>query len=474
MTGKTATELEQTAGVSYSRQEAMPGNCATVTAMTAAEPVTTVMATGRYVMIRKNSDTANYLSLAEVEVLSGGVDIAKGRPVTSSGSFDLAWHKAANMVDGNESQASGIYASSTKGNGWIQIDLGTSTVIDSMTLFGRTDAWASQNGHYTVYVSNTDMTGKTAAELEQTAGVSFARQEAMPGPSATITAMTHTGNQCSFGYAGSGSHVTEILGCDHSLLADYYRSSGNMAGAAAATQGFDNLREILAADTGASVLENSRWNQNVITWSLATQGSGFSGYMDSTEEEAVALAFSVWSRASGLQFKEVADSSQTDIRIGWGDFNTADTGVIGLTCLQTESGRMAADTVIRIEDPSQDALIKGADGELIYTGTDAGLSQVLLHEIGHALGLADNTDATSIENYYLGSANRQLNDNDRAAIHALYGNVSNDAAMTDVNRLIQAMATFNAGSGAAFSSFSPQNSVLITNNNLAPSPSISH
>ncbi|MFA5905607.1 MAG: calcium-binding protein, partial [Desulfobacula sp.] len=79
------------------------------------------------------------------------------------------------------------------GGGWIQIDLGSSQAINSMTLFGRTDRYAGQNGHHTVYVSESDMTGKTATELEQTAGVSYARQETMPGSFVTISTMQSPG-----------------------------------------------------------------------------------------------------------------------------------------------------------------------------------------------------------------------------------------------------------------------------------------
>jgi hypothetical protein len=79
---------------------------------------------------------------------------------------------------------------------------------------------------------------------------------------------------------------------------------------------------------------------------------------------------------------------------------------------------------------------------LVYAGTDATFLQAMQHEIGHTLGLADNTDINSIESYYLSRDNRALNGNDIAAIRTLYGTAANDAATTNVHQLIQAMASF--------------------------------
>uniref|UniRef100_UPI0015890997 matrixin family metalloprotease n=1 Tax=Burkholderia sp. BCC0397 TaxID=486876 RepID=UPI0015890997 len=60
--------------------------------------------------------------------------------------------------------------------------------------------------------------------------------------------------------------------------------------------------------------------------------------------------------------------------------------------------------------------------------------QTALHEIGHALGLADNADSSSIMNYDLTSPNRSLDQTDINAVQALYGSSAQTAA------LIQAMA----------------------------------
>jgi predicted Zn-dependent protease len=171
----------------------------------------------------------------------------------------------------------------------------------------------------------------------------------------------------------------------------------------------------------------------------------FSGYMDSSQYTSeIKAAFAAWSAVTGLEFQEVADSSQTDIRLGWGDLNTQTTGAVGCTTYMQSGGVMQSGTVIELEDPSQDALVSGADG-LTYTGTQATLEQVLQHEIGHALGLAENADPNSIMNYDLTATNRTLDATDVNAIQALYGSPSESGASTSspqLQALIQAMAAY--------------------------------
>src|SRR5262249_21218394 len=137
-----------------------------------------------------------------------------------------------------------------------------------------------------------------------------------------------------------------------------------------------------------------------------------------------------------------------DIRIGWGTFDTGSSGVIGYTSYQMSGGQFAPGTIIRVEDPGQVALTTGADGQLTYDGTQAELYQVLQHEIGHALGLADNADPNSIMYYASGTANRSLDATDTTGIKALYssestspGQASGPSGDPTLDRLIQAMAS---------------------------------
>lgn len=125
----------------------------------------------RYVYVRKNKGINNNLSLAEVQVLDAqGRNLAQSKSVSSSGSYDNTRHKTANAVDGitgGRYAVEGIFVSATGSEGWLQIDLGSMQEISWINLYGRQDAWTSQNGNYTIYVGSQSMAGKSHELLQK-------------------------------------------------------------------------------------------------------------------------------------------------------------------------------------------------------------------------------------------------------------------------------------------------------------------
>jgi hypothetical protein len=96
--------------------------------------------------------------------------------------------------------------------------------------------------------------------------------------------------------------------------------------------------------------------------------------------------------------------------------------------------------VIRIEDKSETAI--SANGT--YAGTSATIAQVLAHEIGHALGLGDTGNGTSIESYFLDSNNSVMSSQDIDAIRMLYSPIlGNGPYVSDtVKAAVAALASF--------------------------------
>ncbi|SDT07969.1 Matrixin [Pseudomonas asplenii] len=269
-----------------------------------------------------------------------------------------------------------------------------------------------------------------------------------------------------YGFAGTQSLVSSRVGSSIGSIAQYDLNHGNFSAAQSAEAAQQQAASIAAltptAGSGSAVLEGAKWDQQVITWSLAdssgTQAAPFSSYMGAAEASAVQSAFSAWANAMpGVTFEEVSDSSKSDIRIGFGDFDTANTGVVGYTSYQANAGQMEANAIIRVEDTTQDVLTTGADGQQTYAGTDATLSQVLQHEIGHALGFADNADQNSVMNYQLTASNRTLDQTDLVGIGSLYGAGASTAPVggSGVSQLIQAMSTFSADGGVADTTLLP-------------------
>ncbi|RXV73471.1 hypothetical protein D1006_14785 [Burkholderia stabilis] len=237
----------------------------------------------------------------------------------------------------------------------------------------------------------------------------------------------------SFGFAGNRQTINAELGQGAAQFSSLEQKQGVSAGAI--DQGLAQATEmstdaVTSAGNSANVLEGARWSDPTVTWSL----SSTNGTFDQAEQRQVEQAFATWAAASGLQFVEVSSPSQADINIGWGNLNTSQTGAVGLTTYNSSKGVFSAGTQIQLESSTQDVLTAGSNGSLIYSGTDATFSQTVLHEIGHALGLAENADATSIMNYDLTSSNQTLDQTDRNAIQALYGSSAETSA------LIQAMA----------------------------------
>ena len=136
--------------------EPFPVNLYGTTSATAiATPQTfTVAQTGiRYVMLRRQAN--DLFDIADVTVMSGGVNVAQNKNVAFNLSHDTAdGSDAAYAVDGaaNTFWASGVRSA----NAWIQIDLGQPYNIDSITLTPRVSQ-SSRMRLVSVYTSAADM-----------------------------------------------------------------------------------------------------------------------------------------------------------------------------------------------------------------------------------------------------------------------------------------------------------------------------
>ena len=177
-------------------------------------------------------------------------------------------------------------------------------------------------------------------------------------------------------------------------------------------------------------LEGPRWTTPVVTWSLAAAGGVFTDSIAPAYQALVQQAVARWDDVAGITLQQVADSASADIRIGFGKFG-AGAGEIGETDYSYYTGAPATfvpGVTVRAEDPMEHGL-DAATGTAIYTGTQTAMYQVILHEVGHALGLNHSTDANAIMYPSAGAANRDLDASDIAGIQSLYG--APDFAMTD-------------------------------------------
>jgi predicted Zn-dependent protease len=176
-------------------------------------------------------------------------------------------------------------------------------------------------------------------------------------------------------------------------------------------------------------LKGIKWTDDPITWSLATYSYSsdpslpFSSAIAAAYQQTVVMAVLTWESVANVTLQQVADNANptlaADIRVGFGGVSNG--AEIGLTAYQFSGTRFLPDVSIFMKDPALDPLIQNADGSFTYQGTTTQLFQVVLHEMGHALGLDHSIDPNSIMYPILGPQNRTLDASDIAGIDAIYG-----------------------------------------------------
>jgi len=188
----TPATLQNRAATFSSHQTVAPGPAATIAfGGTAGVP-------GRYVRVQLSSSSAEYLSLAEVQVFGipgipgpPPLNVALRKPATQSstyGGFQTDGASAAvdGVTDGNFYNGS-VTATDLEANPWWQVDLGVSTAVSSVTIYNRTDCCGSSLSDYWVFVSDTPFSASdTPATLQSRAATFAIHQAAAPAPSAAI------------------------------------------------------------------------------------------------------------------------------------------------------------------------------------------------------------------------------------------------------------------------------------------------
>jgi len=127
----------------------------------------------RYVMVRKKvvsghyQETSALLAISELEVFSEGVNVAAGRPT------QFSWANGTSSVL-TDSNSSSFTETSNVGEVWVQVDLGSWYTISSVKAVGRS-GWGRRLLESKIYLSDSDMTGYTTAQLDANAGIPVAQ-----------------------------------------------------------------------------------------------------------------------------------------------------------------------------------------------------------------------------------------------------------------------------------------------------------
>ncbi|WOH13587.1 hypothetical protein DCAR_0833097 [Daucus carota subsp. sativus] len=157
-----------------------------------------------------------------------------------------------------------------------------------------------------------------------------------------------------------------------------------------------------------------RWPQNTLTYSFAAENQ-----LDDTVKSVFRSAFDRWSTVTTLTFLQTDSYSIADIKIGFysgdhGDGEAFD-GVLGTLAhaFSPPSGRLHLDS-------AENWVI---NGENLKETSAVDLESVVVHEIGHLLGLGHSSveDAVMFPSIPSGARKVQLDGDDVEGIQSLYG-----------------------------------------------------
>lgn len=168
-------------------------------------------------------------------------------------------------------------------------------------------------------------------------------------------------------------------------------------------------------------LEGPKWFSSTITWSFAPAGGDFSNAVSGAYQSIFRTAIARWAQVANITFKEIADSPSVNIRAGWGKFAGTELGETSYSFVNgsAQAQIFRSGTTVRAEDPSARAV--GTSRGDAYQGTVTTLYQTVLHEIGHALGLAHSTNPADVMFASLGPTDPDLGAADIQGIQLLYG-----------------------------------------------------
>ena len=177
---------------------------------------------------------------------------------------------------------------------------------------------------------------------------------------------------------------------------------------------------------------DERWpeDQTIITYSFRTsyiasdpRENLIHGSLAVEVQQTIREAMDAWEAVCGVQFVEVEDSADAELRIG---FRGGDTdGPVGTAWSITSNGVITsvAIGITPFFDPAYNPNLVFLD-PLLYDG--------VLHELGHALGIdhSDNPNAVMsgppYTNYWDQPGRDQLTEDDITAAQSLWGKSEND------------------------------------------------
>ena len=167
----------------------------------------------------------------------------------------------------------------------------------------------------------------------------------------------------------------------------------------------------LTAEQGF-VLNNVKWgggsngtSGGTVTWSLAdtnfssVQPFDFSGVLTGDFATSTSAAFDAWEAVADIDFVQVSDASDVDIRLGFASIDGAN-GTLGTASTRFFSDGELTQAHVRFDD----AETWGHSTNSVLTDGSINFYTVALHEIGHAIGIGHSEATPAIMEAFLNDA----------------------------------------------------------------------
>ena len=168
-------------------------------------------------------------------------------------------------------------------------------------------------------------------------------------------------------------------------------------------------------------LEGPKWATSIVTWAFAAPAAGvFSSAITGAYQMLVQAEFARWDDLINIGLQQTSTPASADIVVGFADFG-ASAAQVGETDYSYDgrSLNFVPGIKIRIEDPAERSAPLN-NGTATYQGTQATVNQVVLHELGHALGLDHDGDPTALMFAQASSLNQDISQSDLDGIHQIY------------------------------------------------------
>jgi hypothetical protein len=201
-TTDTAASLQSRAGTFSSHQVSAPYPSIAIP----------VNARGRFVRVQLSG--SGYLSLAEVKVIeapaSAGSNLSLGKPATQSSTLSgYSSAGALSAVDGNTDGNffhSPVTHTNQESYPWWQVDLGASSLVDSIGIWNRTDACCvNRLADFWIFVSDAPFgSADSPSNLQSRAGTWAIHQQGAPNPFLAV-AVNASGRYVRVQLAGTGT-----------------------------------------------------------------------------------------------------------------------------------------------------------------------------------------------------------------------------------------------------------------------------